>query len=216
MHYHTEIIMPPTDDIEATIAQIMAPFDENREDEDDVSSHKFWDWYVIGGRWSGHKLMAILGQERIDEFHKTLSDKRITVSSLTMGKQTLNPPEQAELVDRLWNEAFPESPMKRCPLFDNYNDNYGDVLPVSEMPRSLAVSTVIIAGPSWDEKKIAADLLLHESIWNGVNHQKTAWDGTLGAALTDHAAKLENYKEEYRAKHMVQPDWLVVTVDYHS
>jgi hypothetical protein len=38
MHYHLEVILPPTDDVQAAITQIMAPFDENRDRDDDTST----------------------------------------------------------------------------------------------------------------------------------------------------------------------------------
>jgi len=52
MHYYLEIIMPEPEDVEKSVAEIMEPF---REDGDGTSGERFWDWYVIGGRWSGEK-----------------------------------------------------------------------------------------------------------------------------------------------------------------
>ena len=54
MHYHLEVIMPPTADISTALDDILKPFDESCEDED-LKSVTFWDWYVIGGRWAGKK-----------------------------------------------------------------------------------------------------------------------------------------------------------------
>lgn len=55
MHYCLELIMPPTDDVKAAVEQILAPFREENTDPD-ASRQPFWDWYIVGGRWSGHKL----------------------------------------------------------------------------------------------------------------------------------------------------------------
>ncbi len=49
MHYHLEIILPPTEDIEKAIAEILQQFDENEEE----NTNSFWDWYQIGGRYTG-------------------------------------------------------------------------------------------------------------------------------------------------------------------
>jgi len=71
MHSLLEIIMPPTDDVEGAIATIMAPFNEQPdEDQEDVSSYTFWDWYVIGGRFSGSKLQSRLDPEKITTLMK--------------------------------------------------------------------------------------------------------------------------------------------------
>lgn len=54
MHFHLEVIMPPTTNVEGALEKIMAQFDENNED----ASHAFWDWYVIGGRFFWRKANA--------------------------------------------------------------------------------------------------------------------------------------------------------------
>lgn len=215
-HYHMEIIIPPTDDVEAHINQLMAPFDENGEGEDHVRG-AFWDFWKIGGRWSSHKLITGLGDARMDIFYAALRESKITVSALTFGKLTLQPASQASIVDDLWNSVFPDSPLKVCPLFDNYKGNHGDIMMVKEIPPGLTPETVMIAGPSeWNNRGIQAKTLLHRFVWNGCTHQETKWDGTMEAALAEHHAHIQHAREEYKAKYTVRPDWLCVTVDYHS
>jgi hypothetical protein len=34
MHYHLEIVMPPTADVDAAVTQILAPFNENLEESE--------------------------------------------------------------------------------------------------------------------------------------------------------------------------------------
>ena len=51
MHSHLELIIPSTTDIKGSVETVLAPFSE-----DTNNSHAFWDWYEIGGRWSGLKL----------------------------------------------------------------------------------------------------------------------------------------------------------------
>lgn len=69
-HYSCLVVIPPgyTGDIEEFVSMAMAPYDENREtgltwvaeegygDEGGYWSNEqsFWDWWQIGGRWSGH------------------------------------------------------------------------------------------------------------------------------------------------------------------
>jgi hypothetical protein len=106
--------------------------------------------------------------------------------------------------------------MAECPLFANYKGHECDTMPLAQVPGDFACHHLIIAGPRWKDGTTEAQAMLMEKIWNGVSYQDTTWDGTFAAALEIHSKKLENYKEEYRATHTPQPDWLVVTVDYHS
>jgi hypothetical protein len=216
MHYHLEIVLPPVDDIEKAIAEILEPFNKNSEDEDGYRNpHAFWDWYVIGGRWSGNKLMATLGKEAIDKFYEALHGNKITVSSLTMGKQTLQPSNQSEIVNKLWNEFFPDFPVKVCPIFDNYKDRYGDIQKFNNVSQTLECLSVIFAALDYKGEKLKAEFLVQDSFWNGVNHVETKWDGTFGGALSMYLDRIANYGAEYQAKVTPTDDWIVVTIDYH-
>lgn len=210
-HYHLEIIMPPTDDIAGAVAAILAPFDENLE----KSSHAFWDYYLIGGRWSGTKMMHLIGADKIAAFREHLNAQKITISSVQFGKPTLMPTNQKARVDQMWREAFPASPVKECPLFDYYSGTAGDVMMLAETPRDTPCAHIIIAGPGY-ERSVEALSMLQTDVWNGVELQPTAWDGTIGAALNFWTKHLENYREEWRPTRTPADDWLVVTVDYHS
>ena len=225
MHHHLEIIMPPVDNVEEAIKQILEPFDEGGKDEDGhPNPHGFWDWWVIGGRWAGHKLEAGFDQEKLEAFHQELTKREVTVSGLQAGKPSLEPASQIPMVDALWAEFFPDSPTKSCPLFSHYNDQYRssaaypDVMRLKDIPKGLTASHVIIAGPHWDSDRnsLEAKYMLQESIWNGVTFVESKWDGDVEEAISQHKEHLKNAKPEYAAKHIPQDDWLVVTVDYHS
>lgn len=49
-HFSVLVITPPDQDLEATISKLMEPFNENGEGFREGSK---WDWWQIGGRWSG-------------------------------------------------------------------------------------------------------------------------------------------------------------------
>jgi len=58
MHYHLELIMPPTENIEESIEQILEEYNENfsSQEEGKVKNQQaFYDYWVIGGRCSGRK-----------------------------------------------------------------------------------------------------------------------------------------------------------------
>ncbi len=63
MHFLTIVALPPgyQGDIEEGVVHMMEPFDENAhmhdwepEDEQWTNAQSLWDWYQIGGRWTGH------------------------------------------------------------------------------------------------------------------------------------------------------------------
>lgn len=224
MHVHLEIVMPPTEDVEASVKQILAPFDENgNEDNEDWSPRNvFWDFWVIGGRWAGQKHLCEYDPKQIIAFNKALEDRKVTCSGVTFGKQSLSPESQIPMVDALWVKFFPDSPTKVCPIFKHYNDQYRnshgipDIMPLAHMPPNMTAGHVIIAGPNYNESGFQARYMISETIWNGVMHVKSAWDGTVQTAINDHLKTLKHAREEYVAKHTPKEDWIVVTVDYHS
>jgi hypothetical protein len=52
MHYHAQIHVPTLDHYEDQIAKILAPHLETHDSETEETVG-FWDWYQIGGRYSG-------------------------------------------------------------------------------------------------------------------------------------------------------------------
>jgi hypothetical protein len=232
MHYHLEIIMPPTDNIEEAVAEILAPYDENWEppppkegeefnEDERRSPHAFWDWYVIGGRWAGTKLMARYEGPALDAFRAELDTLKVTVSGVQAGKQELNPPEQVTVVDALWCKHFPDSGVTVCPLFNHSNNQYTehmymDICTVREIPPELKAAHVIIAGRYKTDRSLQAMDMFRDSIWNGVTWQDTDWDCKVHTILAKHAARLEHSSDEYRQFNTITDDWLAVTVDYHS
>lgn len=223
MHFQMEIILPPVADIKAAITTILAPFDEN-VDEDIRNSQPFWDYWTIGGRYAGRKFLDLIPEDQMVAFYEKLLAMKVTVSGVVAGKKSLQPKSQIPAVDAAWKESFPDSPFKQCPLFDHANDKYksesalpGDILTLAEVPPSYKCFRVIIAGEGYgDDKALEAKWMMTPDIWNGVTHVVTTWDGTIGSAVEQYKAHISRMIAEAQAKYTPQPDWLVVTVDYHS
>lgn len=231
MHYHCEIIIPPVMNIEEAVASVLKPFDENGDDEDGYKRHAFWDFWSIGGRWAGTKLLAKYDQAKLDEFNAWLRAENVTVAGLVCGKQEISPASQIPKIDAKWNEMFPSAEFVPCPLFRHSNDQYakdmsgtlpGDIQRLADVPVALECSHVIIAKPSYDSATkeftgpLEAEFMLKEDAWNGCNHMKVDWDGKLHSAVEKYRERVASYTEEFKARALPQPDWLVVTVDYHS
>lgn len=228
MHVHCELLIPPTQDVEGAVAAVMERFGENRSDEDGC---EFWDFYVIGGRFAGNKLIAKYDPEKVEAFCAWLKAKKVTVSGLQCGKQELSPPSQAVVVDAKWNEMFPCDPPIPCPFFAHSNDQYGkdgdgtlpgDIVRLGDVPARLRVGRVVIAGRSFDSDSddftgpLEAKFMLCEEEWNGCNHMSIQWDKSVAGAVEQYRESLARCKPEYAAKAMPTDDWLAVTVDYHS
>jgi len=232
MHFHCEIIIPPTANIEDAVKSVMAKFDENTDDSEEHSAkYAFWDFWVIGGRWAGHKLMAQYDQAKIDAFYAWMDAEKVTVSGLQFGKHELSPATQIPKVDAKWNEMFPSAVPVKCPLFRHSNDQFGkglsgslpqDVMRLQDVPDRLTCSRVIFAGPSYESRSkghtgpLEATFMLAEDAWNGCNHMKVDWDGKLSTAVEKCRDNFKNYKDEAAERMCPKGDWLAVTVDYHS
>ena len=207
MHYHLEIIMPPTDKIDEKIEEILEPFKEG------TNNYGFWDWWQLGGRWNNIKLTHGLN---LKEFYEELSKQKITVSSVVFGKEGLRPESQIELVDKIWQEFFPDHPSKVCPLFDHYKSDGCEVTLLKNTPLDLKCERVIIAAKCTFDEKIEAKFMIAKSIWNGTNSMPVNWKGTLEHAIEMHNEHINGYKPEYIEEVTPASDWLCVTVDYHN
>lgn len=61
MHYVAYVLIPGEGDVDELVTEAMAPYAEDREVEQFTEDGEtywrnpvgFWDWWVIGGRWSG-------------------------------------------------------------------------------------------------------------------------------------------------------------------
>lgn len=227
MHYHCEIIIPPTTDIETSIRTVLKQFDENMSENEECSrSHAFWDFWVIGGRFAGHHLLAQYEKAKIDAFYEWCDAEKITVSSFRAGKQSLEPKTQIPKVDAKWNEMFPSQAPIPCPLFAHSNDQYArngelsgmlpqDVITLKDLPLNLECSRVIVAEINY-KGQLEAKFMLVDDAWNGCNYMKVDWDGKVLTALEKYREKCKHYAADIAEKRMPKGDWLVVTVDYHS
>lgn len=208
MHSHVEIVIPTArkDDIEAAVREVLEPFDEHAEKDG-----AFWDYYLIGGRFSGAKVEAGLDPERVTAFHAELHRREVTIAGVQAGKPSLHPVTQIPAIDALYREWFPEGgPV--CPFFSHYDDpsqiNPADICSVANTPRELQCDRLIIARPHWDDPaKLEAKRMFCNRLWNGIEHQQTEWDGKVRDTLMNLLGQ---------GTPLFDGDSLMVTVDTHS
>lgn len=219
MHHHLEVILPPTKDVKAALDKILEPWSEFHKDVDGESNHHgFWDWWVIGGRWSGAKIQAQFPQSAFDAFEKELSEKGVTVSGVQWGKQELSPSSQIPMVDELWRKHFPGGG-DTCPIFNHYvgTKGYPDVCQLKDLPPALKASRVMIVSndPS-DDGQGRVTFMIQDSFWNGVDHVDAKWDGNVMDAVEMARGRFKTYKPDYAKLVIPTDEWLCATVDYHS
>lgn len=202
-HAIAEIVMPPTNNIEAAVKQAMACNCEDRPD--------WWDFYVIGGRFSGNKMLARIATEKIFSFYAELAKRKITVSAVQFGKQTICPEHHIPTVDKLWQEMVPGFGDK-CILFSHAHDQYGgsgifagDICHVSEIPANLECDRLIVARNRQYGAGLFVEEMLVKSLWNGISWQSTKFSGNVKEGITLVGEQCA-----------VADDWVVVTVDFHN
>jgi hypothetical protein len=207
--------------LEKAIAQVLAPFQEEA-DENIISCRPFWDFYVVGGRWHNEKYLQTLDQTKLESFYKWCNDENITVSSFQAGKQELEPKHQISKVDQKWNELFPvENKIVKCPIFshshDKYENNYSENTWSLKDSLHVKCSRIIFANYSEYGKEYKADYMIEDEYWNGVAHIKSVWDGSIKHAVGIYSEYyLKVYNPEHANKIKTTDEHRVVTVDYHS
>ena len=213
MHHRMELIMPhiAKEKIAKTVESIMAPFWEDNE-----SNYSFFDYYEIGGRYSGDKIVDSIDPDQLKQFFKELNDRKVTVSSVVFGKETLMPEIQAPMVDAVWREMFPGKG-NICPLFSHsgQGQSEADICTLKDLPTETKAGCVLIAG-SYKDKKPEAVYLVHKMTWNGVSWINSFWDGKVRTALDAWISEVKTYSDDYKKAMTPTDDWLVITIDYHS
>ncbi len=215
MHYHLEIIMPPVDDVEKAVEQIMAPFDENQPDDSEhFGKNSFWDYYSIGGRFGGSHLQSRYSAEAIEGCEREMNEVGVKVKGIQFGRPELAGSESKRKAMEVWSRHFPSEP--ECWFFTNGQRDL-DVCKLSEVGEHLTAFHLIIASPDWaDDSALSAREMTSQSIWNGVSIVDTSFDGFVMKFLAGMEEKKSKATDEWKAKHLPTQDWLAVTVDYHS
>jgi len=143
MHYHGEIYFKekPKDVVKA-VSKVMKPFRE-RIDEETDEYVGFWDWWVIGGRWSGIHTETKLDPVKLNEFYRVCNEKGLFL----YGRENQIDVQEARRTEEFL-KLFPdfEGPVPTCRdpyKLDGYPD---DIMPVEEVTSRLSCHTLILPG----------------------------------------------------------------------
>lgn len=236
-------------EVEDAVSEVLAPYSEDRHyswgedvgflastsseeaidrrleeiiEREHTSRWAFWDYWSVGGRWTGSHDLSHIAPSDLDAFRKAEVAHQFTVSGVQFGRPTLQPASQAEEVDRRWREAFPQSPLKQCPLFDHAGGR--DIHRLGYVGEHLTASHLILATHShvpaedrapdasrWSGPLKVERMWLSQVWWAGT-WMETAWDGR----IPDFEKEFGHYAPEWQEGNMPNEDWWIVTVDYHS
>ncbi len=192
MHYHAEIWVAEKEDFETQIEKILAPFEEKYTDED---FEGFWDWYQIGGRWTGiHTGYDPESDERNLEVCRLCNGTgyRTDDTGLKLRQAyrtyTCNGCGIINREKGVWEHGL-MGRGRRIKWPADFVSYEGDVISVSEIKDSLECYALIIG-----------DKIFQDAVWNGKDFVSTDFNGNVMETLR----KLD-----------VSSGYLV-TVDYHS
>ena len=65
------------------------------------------------------------------------------------------------------------------------------------------------------DKDHELQFMIEKEFWNGVTFIETKWDGYITTALDLMKHNFRNYTPEFQQTLTPQPNWLVITIDYH-
>ncbi len=208
MHYHAEVLLAlfkdePLDSIKALISKIMEPFSEHLEVEkyeEDGETYwmnpiGFWDWWQIGGRWTGkHDDYKPEDDPRnIEKCHICNSTGlRDDKSGIEHRKKdpsyTCNGCGFYNSETKLWEQSHYGKGM--CLSWPtNWADHEGDIVPVQQIKKDFSCYSLIINNKVY-----------HQEEWTGNNFVQTEFDGNVTNKL----------------KELNITDGYLATVDYHS
>lgn len=151
MHYHCEVVIPAEGDVEQAVTGALAPHREN-----DECTNGFWDWWQIGGRWSGAK----------DGYEADKDPANIEVCSYCRG--------YGKRGDKPCNGCSGEGKRAKWPT--EWKRHAGDIVSVSAIPPDFKCYTLVLPDGT---------ALVREK-WTGEKIVDTDFDGNVAKALAEH------------------------------
>lgn len=176
MHYHAEVYLEKNEKVEEQIAALMAPYDENEV----IGQDTFWDWYQIGGRWTG-------AHTDYDPYTDPANSEKCDICGGTgfrndqLGRDqraedptyTCNGCGEYDRESQTWKHG-PFGPGISLVWSTNFKPYAGDILPIADVKDDLSCATLIV-GRS----------VFHVEKWNGDTFEKTDFDGNVKARLAE-------------------------------
>jgi hypothetical protein len=145
MFDHVELVIPPTNHVRSDVDAVMRHVMTRR--------HPWCDFYYIGGRWNGLKVVIDLD---LEPFDRRLDEMQVRVSYVDWNgnRQSLRPESQAEAIDLEWRRLYPGRG-DYCPLFAQYKGP-PDInwCPVGGLSDTIRATRLVVAKPTGRRKII--------------------------------------------------------------
>lgn len=198
-HFATLVIIPPaTPDVQMKVAELLAPYDENGEAFADTSR---WDWWQIGGRYSGqlvgHKWWMESAQYTPCKFCDGTGTRDDTV-----GRMNPMPREHHEDSDGCCPFPIIGTGCNAChgtgmqAPFGGPREHFeGDIVPIARIREDFRPYAVVTPDGQWHEKgrmgwwavEIPDESGAEPKDENTWDHE---WSGLVGKYAPDHIAVL--------------------------
>lgn len=192
MHYHAQVWIPDLTDIEQHVEKAMESHRENW----DVEPHAgFWDWYQIGGRYTGRHSIGY-DPNADPRNHETCKmcggtgfrrDAVGVAARIKTPSYTCNGCGEWDDATKTWKHG--KQGAGKAVKWPTDWAQHGNIAPVGEASPELKAYTLLVNGT-----------VLHKEQWNGKDWVDTGWDGMVKPKLNELGVK----------------DGYLVTVDYHS
>lgn len=174
MHFHAEVYLKEIGNVEKQIEAAFLPYNESLEiekvtDEDEGelywrNSKGFWDWYQIGGRWTGTH----------DGYNPNEDPENIEVCDICGGtgdRATWRGESKSVQHSSGCNGCMGKGKRPKWPT--DYKKHQGDIIPIEKTKDDLICHTLIVG-----------DEVFQVDVWNGKEIVKTDFDGNVKNRLT--------------------------------
>jgi len=177
MHYYALVKLNSRDNIQAQVEEAMRPF-QDTYDEVNGDFTGFWDWWTIGGRYTG----------RIDGYDPTTDRRNMEVCWLCHGTG-----KRDDDLGREYRETHPEYGCNGCDSTgikvkfpSDWASHPGDIATRAEIPDTSKPYTLIADGTA-----------THRETWDGENftNNQTAMDQAWAALAPDALLVVVDYHD---------------------
>ena len=147
MHYHCELWLPEVPESRAELEQVIEPIMLPYSEHIDKNKTAFWDWYQIGGRWTGEH----------DKYDPYMDIKNQEICNLCNGTGTR--PDHLACDDNRGCNACQGTGMK---IKNDLIPHDEDVIRLEDVRDDLDCNTLVVPLPKLKKAKV-----FHKEIWNG-------------------------------------------------
>jgi hypothetical protein len=158
MHFHCEVWVPKKEDYISQVHKALAGLsEEDTRISDEDCGNGFYDWYVIGGRWSGEHTMWLLRKNFGDKIEKISKEFEKEFGWFTNGENSRE--KRAKQYEEVFRRHISKEEWSGEPL-PSWRNSYkedgfdDDIIAISDVPwEQFDCYTLMIDGYIYHELK---------------------------------------------------------------